>query len=144
MKQLQIHAILQGYLRFFDSFLRVALFTLSVAAAAALISFPLWYWATNNRVSFNVFVSFVLVLITVLFILRNIHAKIQTDLSNGGTILKTAVLMPLINIGRFLLSLVLISAVVYLFASARFLLASTGAVFSLLIIGIFYFNGRSR
>lgn len=144
MKPLQINAILQGYVRLVGSFLRVTLFTLVVAAAAALISFPLWYWATNSRVSFNIFVSFVLILIAVLFIVRNIRAKIQTDLSNGGTVFKSAVLGPLIDIGRFLLSFVLVSMAVYLFASARFLLAFTGAFFSLLIIGVFYFNGRPR
>lgn len=144
MKTLQMNAILQGYARFFGSCLRVMLFTLVVAAAAALISFPLWYWATSNRVSFNVFVLVVLALITVLLMLRNVRAKMQTSLSGAGSIFKTAVLEPLINIGRFLLTLVLISAVVYLFASARILPALTGAVLSLLIIGVFYFQGRPR
>lgn len=144
MKTLQMNAILQGYTRFLGSCLRVMLFTFVVTAAASLISFPLWYWATNSRASFNVFVLFVLVLITVLLMLRNIRAKMQTTLSGGGSIFKTAVLEPLVNIGRFLVTLVLISAVVYLFASSRFLLALIGAVLSLLIIGVFYFQGRPR
>ncbi len=144
MKQIQLNAILQGYARFFRSFLRVTVFTLVVTAAAALISFPLWYWATRNRAGFNLFVVFVLILAAGMFMLQNIRSKMRTSLSSGASILSAAVIEPLTRIGRFLLTVVLIFTVVYLFASSRFLLGLLGALLSLFIIGVFYFHGRAR
>jgi len=142
MKQANLQEILQGYMRFFKSCLQIVLFGGVIIVAAAAISLPLWYWATHNRTSFNIFVICVIAAGLIIMVVRKLRSSVETSLSKGGSRTKT-LLRPLGKIIRLLITIVLVYSVVFLFSMGQPFAAVPVAVFSFLLIGLLYFRPKT-
>lgn len=142
MKQPNLQAIMQGYMRFFRSCIQIILFGGVITAAAVAISLPLWYWATHDRISFNIFVICVIAGGLTIVLVRRLRSSVRTTLSKGGSRIET-LLRPLGKIIRFLITIVLVYSVVFLFSMGRPLAAASLAVFSFLLIGLLYFRPKT-
>jgi len=143
MSNRRLQNIIHGYMDVLRNVFRVAFFSVIIAAAGISISFPLWFWATRSRKSFNVFVLAVLSALLFLLLIRSVHHSVLNSIS-GGTPPRSAALQPILKVGRVLLTLMLIYTALYLFAAHSLLLSAPFAICAILLIGLINFPPKSR
>jgi hypothetical protein len=133
--------ITQGYIAFFKAVLRVLAFSLGVAGISALITLPLWYWATNGRTSFTIAVLIVCAMGFLVLLVKHIGNSIN-DLRSQGYSTASILILPLKRIGKVLAALILIYLTLIVFGSVSLLAGIACALLSLGLIGVLFFAQR--
>ena len=131
MNKTVLHTILHGYIGFFRAFVRVLFFTAFLAGSAMTVSFPLWFWATHHRNSFNLFAG---LSIAAGFIF----------LIAGKVFILSAAIRPLTTVLRLILSAGLVYLCFFLFSIQYYLIASLFSLLTVIIIGLLFFLKKTR
>jgi len=130
--------ITRGYISFFKAVLRVLFFALAVASLSALITLPLWYWATNGRTSFTVAVLLVCAMGCLALLGKHIGNSIN-DLRNKGYSTASILILPLKRIGKVLAALILIYFTLIVFGTVSILAGIACALLTIGLIGVLFF-----
>ncbi|MFO7730431.1 MAG: hypothetical protein R6V86_06670 [Spirochaetia bacterium] len=130
--------ITQGYITFFKAVLRVLAFSFGVASLSALITLPLWYWATNGRTSFTIAVLIVCAMGILLLLLKHIGNSIN-ELKSQGYSTTSILIFPLKRIGKVLAALILIYLTLIVFGSVSLLAGIACTLLSFGLIGVLFF-----
>lgn len=133
--------ITQGYIVFFKAVLRVLGFSLAVASLSALITLPLWYWATNGRTSFTVAVLIVCAMGFLALLVKRIGNSIN-GLKNKGYSTVSIIILPLKRIGKVLAAFILIYLTLIVLGSVSIIAGIVCALLSIGLIGILFFAQR--
>lgn len=133
--------IVQGYASALKAIARVIAFSLGVAAISALITLPLWYWATKQRSSFTAAVLTVLAAVMLFFAGKQLRAHINT-LKTKGYSTSEIVLLPLKRVGKILAALGLIYITLITFTAVSAAAGVVSALVSITLIGILFFASR--
>jgi hypothetical protein len=133
--------IVQGYISAFKSIARVIAFSLGVAAISALITLPLWYWATTHRSSFTTAVLILLAGVMLFFAGKQLGSHINNLKTKGYSTLKIA-LFPLKHITKILTAFLLVYITLITFAAVSTAAGVVSAVVSIALIGILFFASR--
>ncbi|MDZ7793633.1 MAG: hypothetical protein U5P10_08080 [Spirochaetia bacterium] len=130
--------ITQGYIAFFKAVLRVLAFSLAVASLSALITLPLWYWATNGRASFTIAVLIVCAMGFLVLLVKHIGNSIN-DLKSQSYSTASILILPLKRIGKVLTALILIYLTLIVFGSVSLIAGIACALLSIGLIGVLFF-----
>src|SRR6056297_1533619 len=130
--------ITQGYIAFFKTVLRVLAFSLGVAGISALITLPLWYWATNGRTSFTFAVLLLCAVCFLVLLIKHIGNSIN-DLRSQGHSTASILILPMKRIGKVLAALILIYLTLIVFGSVSLLAGIGCALISIGLIGVLFF-----
>jgi len=133
--------ITQGYIAFFKGALRVLAFSLGVAGISALITLPLWYWATKGRTSFTIAVLIVCAMGFLVLLVKHIGNSIN-DLRSQGLSTASILILPIKRIGKVLAALILIYLTLIVFGSVSFIAGIACALLSIGLIGVLFFAHR--
>ncbi|MCF7914863.1 MAG: hypothetical protein K9L66_06845 [Spirochaetaceae bacterium] len=133
--------ITQGYIAFLKGFLRVLAFSLGVAGISALITLPLWYWATNGRTSFTIAVLIVCATGFLVLLTKHIGNSIN-DLRSQGLSTASILILPMKRIVKVLATLILIYLTLIVFGSVSLLAGIACALLSIGLIGFLFFAQR--
>lgn len=133
--------IVQGYFSALKALSRVLAFSAVVAAISALITLPLWYWATTHKSSFTAVVLIVLMGVVLFFSLKQLRSVIN-NLKTKGFSNSEIILLPLKRIGKLLASLLLVYISLITFTAVSIAAGIISAVLSIILIGILFFASR--
>ena len=133
--------ITQGYIAFFKGLLRVLAFSLGVAGISALITLPLWYWATNGRTSFTIAVLLLCAMGFLVLLVKHIGNSIN-DLRSQGLSTASILILPMKRIGKMLAALILIYLTLIAFGSVSLIAGIVCALLSIGLIGVLFFAQR--
>lgn len=133
--------IVEGYVTALKAIARVIAFSLGVAAIAALITLPLWYWATKQRSSFTAAVLIVLTAAMLFFAGKQLSSHINTLKTKGYSTLEI-VLLPLKRAGKILTALGLLYITLITFTAVSAAAGVVSALVSIILIGILFFASR--
>ena len=133
--------IVQGYISTLKSIARVFAFSAVVGTISALITLPLWYWATTHRSSFTLVVLVVLAGVLLFFALKQVGSLVNT-LKTRGFSTTEIILLPLKRGGKILAALLLVYTSLITFTAVSVAAGVISAVVSLIFIGILFFSAR--
>ncbi len=133
--------IVKGYISALKAMARVVAFAAVVAAISALITLPLWYWATSHRSSFTLVVLVVLAGFLLFFALKQIRSLVITLKTRGFSTFEI-VLLPLKRVGKIVAALLLVYLSLIIFSAVSVAAGVISAVVSLILIGLLFFSTR--
>ena len=133
--------IVQGYISTLKSIARVFAFSAVVGTISALITLPLWYWATTHRSSFTLVVLVVLAGVLLFFFFKQVGSLVNT-LKTRGFSTTEIILLPLKRGGKILAALLLVYTSLITFTAVSVAAGVISAVVSLIFIGILFFSAR--